>query len=85
MDALFHDEPVEIVERRAAGLLALAGEEALNDAAEDEELWQLLLEKELEYSKNPAVLDCGLNLMYVLRREDHRVLTSGGPEVPKWP
>ena len=78
VEALFNDKPVEIVERRAAGLLGLAGEEALNDAAEDEELWQLLLEKELEYSKNPAVLDCGTNLIYVLRRRDHGVFSSGG-------
>ena len=78
VEALIQDKPVEIVERRAAGLFALAGEEALNDAAEDEKLWQLLLEKELEYSKNPAVLDCGLNLLYVLRRKDHEVQSSGG-------
>ena len=69
LEELFSDEPAEVVEKRAAGLLALAGEEALNDAAEDEELWRLLLEKELEYSRNPAVLDCGLNLLYVLRRK----------------
>ena len=78
VDALFHDEPVEVVERRAAGLLALAGEEALNDAAEDEDLWRLLLEKELEYSKNPAALDCGLNLIYVIRRKARGVLSPGG-------
>jgi len=77
VDELFHDEPVEIVERRAAGLLALAGEEALDDAAEDEELWRLLLEKELEYSKNPAVLDCGMNLLYVLRRKEADIQSSG--------
>ncbi len=71
VDELLRDEPVEIIERRAAGLLSLAGEEALNDAAEDEQLWQLLLEKEIEYSKNATVLDCGQNLIYVLRREDH--------------
>jgi len=68
VDELLNGEPAEVVERRAAGLLALAGEEALDDAAEDEELWRLLLEKELEYSRNPAVLDCGLNLLYVVRR-----------------
>ena len=71
VEELLNHEPVEVVEKRAAGLLALAGEEALNDAAEDEKLWQLLLEKELDYSRNPAVLDCGLNLLYVLRRKEH--------------
>ena len=69
VEDLLSSEPVEVLERRAAGLLALAGEEALNEAAEDEELWQLLLEKEVEYSRNPAVLDCGLNLLYVLRKK----------------
>ena len=63
------DNRDELLEKIDGRTVNLAGEEALNDAAEDEELWRLLLEKEIEYSKNPAVLDCGLNLLYVLRRK----------------
>lgn len=69
VESLLDPAQTEIVERRAAGLFAIAGEEALAETAKDEELWELFLEKELEYSKNPAVLDCGLNLVYVLTKK----------------
>ncbi len=68
LDALFEHANVEILEKRAAGLFALAGLDALNRAEADEELWRLILSKELEFSRNPACLDCGANIIYVVRK-----------------
>ncbi|MBT5873451.1 MAG: class I SAM-dependent methyltransferase [Candidatus Latescibacteria bacterium] len=76
LDALCDDLPATIIEKRAAGLLALAGEEALEVAAQDPDLWQLLLDRELAYSKQPGSLDLGANLLYVLEKESGDV-TSG--------
>jgi hypothetical protein len=47
---------------------SLAGEDALNQAKIDGELWDLLLSKEIEFSKDPAYLNCGANLIYVVRK-----------------
>ncbi len=68
LDGLFERADVEILEKRAAGLFAIAGVDALNQARADEELWNLILSKELEFSKNPACLDCGANIIYVVRK-----------------
>ncbi len=68
LEALFEDQDVQFIEKRAAGVLSLAGEEALNQAKADQELWDLLLEKEIEFSKDPAYLDCGANIIYVVRK-----------------
>lgn len=69
LDALCEELPVTIIEKRAAGLLALAGEEALEAVAQDPDLWELLLDRELAYSKQPGTLDLGANLLYVLEKE----------------
>jgi ubiquinone/menaquinone biosynthesis C-methylase UbiE len=68
IDALFESQNVEVIEKRAAGLFSMAGEEALNQAKADKELWELILSKEVEFSKNPACLDCGANIIYVVRK-----------------
>lgn len=68
MDVLFADQNVQIIEKRAAGIFSLAGDEALDHAKADEELWNLLLNKEIEFSKDPAYLDCGANIIYVVRK-----------------
>lgn len=68
LEALFESQDVQVIEKRAAGIFSLAGEEALNQAKADQELWDLLLSKEIEFSKDPAYLDCGANLIYVARK-----------------
>ncbi len=68
LDKLFQRENVRILEKRAAGLFALAESEALKGARNDDELWPLILEKELAWSKLPGTLDCGANIIYVARK-----------------
>jgi ubiquinone/menaquinone biosynthesis C-methylase UbiE len=68
LDALFESQNVQIVEKRAAGIFSLAGDDALNQTKADKELWDLLLNKEIEFSKDPAYLDCGANFIYVARK-----------------
>ena len=68
IDALFESQNVQVIEKRAAGLFSMAGEEALDQAKADKELWELILSKEVEFSKNPACLDCGANIIYVVRK-----------------
>jgi hypothetical protein len=68
LDTLFANRNVQILERRAAGIFSLAGDEALDQAKADPELWELVLNKEVEFSKDPAYLNSGANLIYVVRR-----------------
>lgn len=68
LDALFENQNVQIVEKRAAGIFSLAGEDALNQAKLDQELWDFLLREEIEFSKDPAYLNCGANLIYVVKK-----------------
>ena len=68
LEALFEGQNVQIIEKRAAGIFSLAGDEALDQAKADPELWSLVLDQELEFSKDPAYLDCGANLIYVVRK-----------------
>ena len=68
LDALFENRNVQIIEKRAAGIFSLSDDEALNQAKTDQELWDTLLSKEIEFSKDPAYLDCGANLIYVVRK-----------------
>ena len=68
LDALLADESIEIVEKRATGLLSVAAEEALTDVRKDNELWDLIVERELAWSKLPGALDLGSNIVYVVRK-----------------
>jgi ubiquinone/menaquinone biosynthesis C-methylase UbiE len=68
LDGLFASQKVEVVEKRAAGIFSMAGEDALNQAKADPELWDLILHKELELSKDPAYLSCGANFIYAVRK-----------------
>lgn len=68
LDSLFESQNVDVIEKRAAGIFSLAGDEALDQAKADPELWELLLSKEIEFSKDPAYLNCGANFIYVVRR-----------------
>ena len=68
LDDLIANEQIEVVEKRATGLLSLADEDALNGLRKDEELWALLVERELAWSKLPGALDLGSNIVYVIRK-----------------
>ena len=68
VDELLLNAGVDVLERRSPGLLGMAGEETLNDVYEDAELWDLLVERELAWSKLPGTLDLGDNILYVIRK-----------------
>ena len=68
LDALLEKQNVQTIEKRAAGIFSLAGDDALNQAKADQELWDLILCKEVEFSKNPAYLECGANIIYVVKK-----------------
>jgi len=67
-DSLFDGLNVQIIEKRAAGIFSMAGEEALDQAKADKELWELILRKEIEFSKNPSCLGCGANMIYIIKK-----------------
>ncbi|MFC2028960.1 hypothetical protein ACFLTX_03430 [Chloroflexota bacterium] len=66
-DSLFDGLNIQIIEKRAAGFFSMAGEEALDQAKADKDIWKLILSKELEFSKNPECLGCGANMIYVVK------------------
>ena len=66
--AMFEKLNVQVIEKRVAGIFSLAGDDALNQAKADKELWDLILYKELAFSKDPAYLDCGTNIIYAVRK-----------------
>ena len=68
VDRLLAGEPVDVVEKRAAGVLGMAGEAALDAVREDGDLWNLVVERELAWSKLPGMLDVGDNIVYVIRK-----------------
>jgi hypothetical protein len=68
LDTLFESQNVQVIEKRAAGIFSLAGEDALNQARMDQELWELLLRQEIAFSKDPSYLNCGANLIYVVKK-----------------
>ena len=68
VDALLAREAVDVVEKRAAGVLGMAGEDALNAVRQDDALWALIVERELAWSKLPGTLDVGDNIVYVIRK-----------------
>ena len=68
LDLLLVNENVEVIEKRAPGILSLADEEALDEIHKDEELWQLIVERELAWSKLQGTLDLGFNIIYVARK-----------------
>ena len=68
VDGLLDLSAIEIVEKRAARLLGMAGEEALNAVKSDLELWNLIVERELAWSRLPGTLDLGENILYVVRK-----------------
>lgn len=70
MDNLFAQFPVEIKERSSAGLFTQAGDSALENARNDKELWELIVEKEIQFTKMSGTLDCGMNIIYVTQKHN---------------
>ena len=70
MDALFADFPVTIKERSSAGLFTQAGDSALENSRQDKEFWKLIIEKEIAFTKMQGTLDCGMNIIYVLEKNN---------------
>ncbi len=68
MDALFAQFPVRVQERSSAGLFTQAGDSALDNARNDKEFWKLIIEQEIEFTKLPGTLDCGMNIIYVVQK-----------------
>ena len=68
LDSLLENENIEIVEKRATGLLSLAPEEALAEVRKDHDLWELIVKRELSWSKLPGAIDLGSNIVYVIRK-----------------
>ncbi|MEK5032176.1 class I SAM-dependent methyltransferase [Paenibacillus sp. FSL R7-0302] len=68
LDALFALFPVNILERSSAGLYTQAGDAALENARNDPEFWKLMIKKEIAFTKLPGTLDCGMNIIYVVRK-----------------
>lgn len=68
VDALLDLDSVETVEKRAAGVLGMAGEEELNAVKADQDLWNLVVERELAWSRLPGAIDLGDNILYVVRK-----------------
>ena len=70
LDALFADFPVAIKERSSAGLFTQAGDSALENSRQDKEFWKLIIEKEIAFTKMQGTLDCGMNIIYVLEKNN---------------
>jgi ubiquinone/menaquinone biosynthesis C-methylase UbiE len=68
MDALFAEFPVKVQERSSAGLFTQAGDSAIENARNDKEYWKLIIEKEIAFTKLQGTLDCGMNIIYVVRK-----------------
>lgn len=72
LDELFSCFDVNILEKSSAGLFSQvsgSGDEILENTRKDEELWNLIVEKELEFTKYPGTLDCGKNIIYVVQKK----------------
>jgi ubiquinone/menaquinone biosynthesis C-methylase UbiE len=68
MDALFAEFPVKVLERSSAGLFTQSGDSAIENARKDKEYWKLIIEKEIAFTKLHGTLDCGMNIIYVVRK-----------------
>lgn len=69
LDELFGLFPVNVIERSSAGLFSQAGDIALENARKDVEYWELLVEKEIQFTKLQGTLDCGMNIIYVVQKQ----------------
>lgn len=68
IDDLLNPFPIKVLERSSAGLYTQSGDEALENARQDQVFWELLVEKEIEFTKLPGTLDSGMNIIYVFEK-----------------
>lgn len=68
MDKLFENKQVKILEKSSAGLFTHSKEEVLNRAKSDNEFWNLLIQKEIAFTKMAGTLDSGMNIIYVVEK-----------------
>ena len=68
MDDLFNQFPVKIIERSSAGLFTQSGDVALENARNDKDFWNLIVVKEIQFTKLQGTLDCGMNIIYVVQK-----------------
>ncbi len=68
MDSLFYKFSLDILEKSSAGLFTHAGDIALENARHDKEFWEFIVKKEIEFTKLPSTLDCGMNIIYVAKK-----------------
>jgi len=72
LDELFSSFNVEVIEKSSAGLMTTVDdfENARLEKVrlEDSEMWDLIVQKEIEFTKYPGTLDCGMNIIYVLKK-----------------
>ncbi len=72
LDKLFSEFNVEILEKSSAGLFTTVDdfENARLEKVrlEDSEMWNLIIKKEIEFTKYPGTLDCGMNIIYVIKK-----------------
>ena len=69
LDALFAQFPVRVQEKSSAGLFTQGGDSAVENVRDDEELWKLIVEKEIAFTKLQGTLDCGMNIIYVVQKQ----------------
>ncbi len=72
LDKLFSEFNVEVIEKSSAGLLTMVDDfenaRLAKVRQEDSEMWDLIVEKEIEFTKYPGTLDCGMNIIYVIKK-----------------
>lgn len=68
MDKLFENKQVKILEKSSAGLFTHSREAALSNAKSDREFWDLLIQKEIAFTKMAGTLDSGMNIIYVVEK-----------------
>ena len=68
MDTLFSNFSVKVVEKSSAGLFSQSRNDALENARQDKEFWELIVKQEIEFTKLQGTLDCGMNIIYVVEK-----------------
>lgn len=53
--------------KQAAGIFSMAGEEDLDQATADNELWERIIGKEIDFSRNIVRIGCSANIFYVVK------------------
>jgi hypothetical protein len=49
-------------------LFSQSRSDALENARQDKEFWELIVKQEIEFTKLQGTLDCGMNIIYVIEK-----------------